>query len=172
MQLAHIQVLKWFKNGPQTCKIAQISWFFASFWVWHAAYVHAQRRAACPMSRRGPNVITCNLVRIGDATSQHTSTQMRKKKGNQPQDGRFWHFSVCCKTYVHREHHVTQMGHNVIACNFACIGDATSPHTSAQMVQNGSKTSKIAKISWYFASLRVWHAAYVRPQHHVTCVMS
>ena len=76
MQLAAIRVLKWPKNGPKTSKIAQISWLFASFGVWHTAYVHPQRHITCSLLHIGPNVIICYFACIGDGTSLHTGTQM------------------------------------------------------------------------------------------------
>ena len=130
-------VQKWPKKNSI---IAKISWFFASFGVWHAAYVHSQRHVTCPMSQIGSNVITCNLLLLGDANSLRRVLKW-VKMGNLDQNGAFWHVLVCCKAYVHPQRNVTHpmshIGHTVIMCNLEVIGDATSLNTSAKMVQKG-----------------------------------
>ena len=63
----------------------------------------------------------------------------------------FGHFLVLCKGYVHPQRNVTrptsQKGHKVKIFNLVRNGDATSLHTSAQMVQKWpTKTPKLRRL--------------------------
>ena len=68
-------------------------------------------------------------------------------------------------------HTLSHIGHYVIISNMGRIANANSLHTSAQIVQQWPKALQIAKISWFFVSLWVWHAAYVHLQSHVSYPM-
>ena len=122
----------------------------------------------------------CNFVRIENATSLHTSTQMGKNGSsacklliltlsvvlqgicapptqcnssnvtdrNQCANMQLrlaisLHMSALIVKNVHPQCHVTclmsQTGHNVRTCNLAPIGDATSLHTTAQIVHKSAQ---------------------------------
>ena len=143
MQLTYIKVHKWSKKGPKTSNIANVSWYLASGWVWHAAYVHPQHHVTCPMSHKGPSVRICNLACIGDAPSLHTSPQVGKKWELSLKMAHFGTF-LCvarpmCIPQRNVTHTMSRIEPNVIRCNLDCIDDATSLHTSAQIVQKGPR---------------------------------
>ena len=71
MQLAYIRVLKWVPMGNQPQDGP-----FLHVLVWCKAYVHPQRHPTPHMSEKGHNLKICNLVRIREAASLHTSVQM------------------------------------------------------------------------------------------------
>ena len=151
------KVLKWVKMSHQPEKGA-----FWHFVVCCQAYVHCQQNVTHPLSQIGHNVVTCNLVRIGDATSLNKRAQMVEKWPKSLQIAKIlWPFAlfrVWHAAYVHPQRHTTcpmsEMGPNMIICNLVRIGHSTSLHMSTHIGKNGQSPSNLPILAPFWCVAR------------------